>query len=292
MRITFYGTRGSIPTPGEKTLKYGGNTPCVEIRADDTLIILDAGSGIRELGLKLMEEFSTTPIKGHLFITHTHWDHIQGLPFFLPMMDKNNQFDVYGCSGFENNLENRLKLQMETDYFPIGMNDFHAAIQFHNLKGPDIAINNAIRVDYIYMNHPGLTLGYRITHKGRSVVFATDNEPYSSLTRSINDESQKLITELDAQFIKFIKDTDLLIADGQYTAEEYTTKVGWGHCSIDAAIELSDKANVKRCAIFHHDPMHTDDFLDDLATQYTATIKSKNSPIDFFFAEEGRSIKL
>ena len=152
MKITFWGTRGSIPTPGPKTMKYGGNTPCIEIEIDKTLIILDAGTGIRELGIHYEEKYKDTSIAVHIFITHTHWDHIQGLPFFTPMFKRKNHIHIYGSSGFDKNLQKLLSQQMDMNYFPVALDDVEADIQFHDLSGNSVEIDVAM-VDYIYMNH-------------------------------------------------------------------------------------------------------------------------------------------
>jgi phosphoribosyl 1,2-cyclic phosphodiesterase len=293
MKIKFWGTRGSIPAPGRKTTKYGGNTACVEIREGDLLLILDAGSGIRELGLSLIEEFGDRPITGHIMISHTHWDHIQGFPFFRPVYDPKNSFTIYGIYGLSNNLEKILSGQMEYEYFPLDLKELPTELKFVGLKDEEIEIAPA-KIKYFFLNHPGLTLGFKIKIGEIEVVYATDNESYLAIyERRMKDWGEKLdqfVESLDQKFVRFIEGAHLFISDGQYTKAEYEKRRTWGHMRVEDACKFAVAGNVKRLCIFHHDPMHTDRMIDEMVEEAQTVLK--NSGIECFGAQEGMEIVL
>ena len=178
--IRFWGTRGSIATPGQDTIKYGGNTSCTEVRCGEQLLILDAGTGIRVLGLSLLREFQQRPIKGHIFVGHTHWDHIQGFPFFAPAFNPSNEFAIYSLHGAEKPLDKVFRGQMDSDYFPVLLSDMKANLKFCELES-EVHLGE-VHVSYIFLNHPGLAVGFRISFAGRSLVYLSDHENYGRLT--------------------------------------------------------------------------------------------------------------
>ncbi|MEW6350533.1 MAG: MBL fold metallo-hydrolase [Thermodesulfobacteriota bacterium] len=248
MIVKFWGVHGSLPTPGTKTLKYGGNTACVEVRCDHALIILDAGSGIRELGDHLLVRSRNDPtgngrIQGHILFSHFHWDHIQGFPFFAPMYVKGNEFHLYGFVSRNSNVEKTLRRQMSSPNFPLTMDDFAARVHFHDLNRGDSIRLDDVTVKTAALNHPGGSIAYRIEHEGRSVTYATDAE-YA-------DGPDKMVVEL-------ARDTDLLISDSMFTPEQYhglwdgLPRKSWGHGTWDTAVELAQASGAKKLVLFHH----------------------------------------
>ena len=246
MKVTFWGVRGSIPAPGPGTVEFGGNTTCVEVSCGDHQIIFDAGTGIRMLGQQMMGRSQQN--SAHLFITHMHWDHIQGLPFFQPAFRKGFQLDIYGPHRRGLTVKEMLEHQMTYPFFPITMEAFEADLRIHNLGRNDVVKAGPCSVDSITLNHPDGVLAYRVNYGGQSLVFATDTEHYSVV---------------DPQLKRFAEGADVLIYDAQYTPEEYCgaagfPRVGWDHSTITAAADLARAANVGRLVLFHHDPDHDD----------------------------------
>lgn len=283
--VRFWGTRGSIATPGPGTTKYGGNTACTEIRYKDKIIILDTGTGARELGLALMQEFRGKPIEAHIFIGHTHWDHIQGFPFFTPAYVPGNRLTIYSVRGAGKSLEKVFTGQMDANYFPVALGDMLARLKFVELDG-DVVIDG-LTVSYTYLNHPGLAIGFRVTAGRKSVVYVSDNEPYRRVTRE-NEFTEKL----DMEIVEFARGADLFICEAQYTDEEYQHKRGWGHSSIGDALQLALMAGVKRLALFHHDPMHNDEFIDEVVGQCEKKIVERGANLVCFAAAEGLTVSL
>jgi phosphoribosyl 1,2-cyclic phosphodiesterase len=244
------GARGSIPAPGPRTIKYGGNTPCVEVRCGEHLIILDAGSGIRELGIALQEEY---PLTAHILFSHLHWDHIQGFPFFRPAFVPDNLFHLYAKRQLNTTLQNLLAGQMMYPHFPKTLEDMAARMSFHELDhGETIEIGQA-RIGCAPANHPDGCIMFRIEYRGRALVYATDTEHFECVDPVIKNLSQ---------------DADCLIYDTMFTDEEYRgmngnlPKAGWGHSTWQQAVLLAKEANVKRLLLFHHDPAHDDEFIE------------------------------
>jgi phosphoribosyl 1,2-cyclic phosphodiesterase len=294
MRVRFWGTRGSIATPGPRTLGYGGNTACVEMRCGSDLLIFDAGTGIRELGAALAQEAHGEPLTVHLFISHTHWDHIQGFPFFLPAYQPTTTIHVYGSPGQGRSLERILRGQMDSDYFPVALGDLSATIDVHEFRGGDFRIGDT-HIAAMYLNHPGMNLGYRVTHGGRSVVYGTDNEPYrytlDHLARRA-EAGREFGGRLDEEFVRFVSGADLYIGEAQYTDEEYPAKIGWGHSSLSATVEVALKAQVKQLALFHHDPMHGDEVVTAMVEVAQRLIAAQLSPLQCFAAREGQTLEI
>ena len=292
MKIRFWGTRGSIASPGKSTVKYGGNTPCVEVRAGNQILIFDAGTGIRELGNELLKEFKSQQVTLHLFISHTHWDHIQGFPFFMPAYSKNFQIIVYGPPARDKSLKDLFKSQMDTEYFPVPLGDLNAQIIMQEVREP-FSISD-LMVSSFYMNHPAMTLAYRISDGKKTFIYASDNEPYRYTLHAARKDQlgSKYGAELDQKFIEFISEADLIVSEAQYTLEEYRSKVGWGHSPIESIVEFAIKANVKQLALFHHDPSHDDATIDAIVKHAQKLLSTQKSSVQCFGAAEGMEINL
>jgi phosphoribosyl 1,2-cyclic phosphodiesterase len=291
--VRFWGVRGTLPAPGPDTCHYGGNTACVEVRVGDQLLILDAGTGIRKLGLSLQQKASGRPISGAIFLSHSHWDHIHGLPYFAPAFVPGNRFRIYGCAGASQALESTLAGQMENPYFPLPMSALPATLEFCELQEEEIRLAG-VRVRTKYLHHPGLTLAFRIEAAGKSLVYATDNEPCHPAvgTRAADHQSPCPCGSHDAALAAFAAETDLLISDAQYTREEYPQKVGWGHSSIPDALALAVAARARRLALFHHDPERTDAQLDAIVAECRADLARAGAAIECFAAQEGATLVL
>lgn len=267
MKFKFWGVRGSIPSPGPNTVKYGGNTTCIEIRTDDgDLIILDAGTGIHALAQNLLKEM---PINAHIFITHTHWDHIQGLPFFIPIFIPGNQISIYG--GLDpvthEQINRALTVQLQYSFFPIQEAQLKARINYLTISaGIPVKVGSAT-VTPIILNHPVLNFGYRIDCDGQSIFFTGDYEMQLNIYQPDDEDHaqfQCYIEEQKKEVLLAMKDVDALIIDSPFTKSEYANKHGWGHGTYDSAIELSRAANAKRLFLTHHEPTRTDAELDKI----------------------------
>ncbi len=282
--IRFWGTRGSIPVSGPAFIKYGGNTPCLEINVDGMTIVVDAGTGIRELGVKLKGE---APRPLHLFIGHTHWDHIQGFPFFVPAYLPGTSLTVYGASGFGKDLRSIFSGQLDADYFPVQLQDLSSAIEFHDLKENPVVIGN-FRMQWCYVHHQGAAVGFKFTLGGKTVVYMTDNEFLKGYLGApdlalISHEMKVVYREL----IEFIAGADVFIAEAQYMDDEYPYKIGWGHTSLSNACLLCKMAKVKRWVITHHDPMHSDEFLERKVAKTAEVLASIGYSIPVSLAADG-----
>lgn len=300
IRVRFWGVRGSIPCPGPKTMKYGGNTACIELRFPEVnrLIIIDAGSGLRELGNFMMaNDFKKGPINTDIFLTHTHWDHIMGFPFFTPIYVPGSTIRVHGPVSFEGDtLEKIVGDQLTYRYFPVRQAELAAKIEYFDLKEGEIDLGDGITVTAKYLNHPILCLGYRFAFRGKTVCTAYDTEPFHnvfctdpeapSYDEGMATEGELVAQEQNGVLAQFFSGADLLVHDTQYTHEEYTAKfLGWGHSSFEHAVAAAKHAGVKALALFHHDPMRTDEQIDLLSEKYCAPAGQGTTEI--FFAQEG-----
>jgi phosphoribosyl 1,2-cyclic phosphodiesterase len=294
-RIRFWGVRGSVPAPGPETVFYGGNTSCVELRADGELIILDAGTGIRQLGRHLQEEFGERPIRMTILVTHTHWDHIQGFPFFSPAYDPRNQVRILAFEGPRKGLEATLSIQMESPYFPISMQEMPGNIEFEELKALDFQIGK-VPVTATFMNHPGVCVGYKLSTSAGMIAYFPDNEMFARLRSGAADrerkEQEEFARQQDAKLQEFIANADVVISDAQYDATEYAEHVGWGHSCVDDVVDMAIAAQVKQLFLFHHDPDHTDAQIAHMLAAARKRVTEAQSPLLVEAAREGFEVTL
>jgi len=297
-RIRLWGVRGSIPVPGKSTVRYGGNTSCVEVRADGEIIVLDAGSGIRLLGLALDKEFGPRSMKLTLLISHTHWDHIQGLPFFSPAYNRKNLIRVLGYEGARAGLAKILASQMETPFFPVSLRELPSHLAIEELKEMEFQIGN-VEVRSKFSNHPGICAGYRLFTSSGSIAYFPDSEPYEQLKQQLasrdgisEDEARDFATAERTKMVEFIQGCDLAILDTQYTDEEYAQHIGWGHSSLSSVVSLALDAEVRQLLLFHHDPNHDDEMVDKMVEHARALVKKSGKTLEVEGAREGAEILL
>ncbi len=297
-RLKFWGVRGSIPVPGASTVRYGGNTSCLELRAEGEIIILDAGSGLRLLGNALEEEYGPRPIRLTLLITHTHWDHIQGLPFFLPAYKEKNSLRVLGYEGARKGLAAILAGQMETSFFPVSLRDMPSAIEIEELKEMEFKIGK-VQVRARFVNHPGICAGYRVETSSGSIAYLPDNEPYDTLKKGMIEAGNADVAKARAyaiseraKLVKFLRHVDVLVIDSQYTDEEYDKKIGWGHGSLSSVVSLALDADVRKLFLFHHDPEHNDQKLDEIVEAARTLVLESGKSVEVDAAREGAEVWL
>jgi phosphoribosyl 1,2-cyclic phosphodiesterase len=297
-RLKFWGVRGSIAVPGVDTLRYGGNTTCVELRAHGEIIVLDAGTGIRALGSALEKEFGSSPIKVSLLISHMHWDHIQGFPFFLPSYSDKNIVHVMGYDGAEAGLRDILIGQMATPFFPVELQALPGRIEIEKLQKYDFNIGK-VKVRAQLMNHPGVCVGYRLNTSDGSVAFLPDNEPYDDLkihsaqSETLSpEETRSRAKKARADLVEFLHGCTVLILDTQYTDDEYKAHIGWGHGSLSAAVSLALDAEVEKLVLFHHDPAHDDDAIDAMAATARKLVEATGKTLEVEAAREGVEMAL
>ena len=296
-KVKFWGVRGSIPVPGLQTLRYGGNTTCVEVRMDDQLFILDAGSGIRQLGNALDAEFGSEPIKLSLLLTHPHWDHIQGLPFFAPAYEAKNEIRVFGFDATHSSVTEMLTSQMSSPFFPINFKQLAGKISVHQPDAMDFNVGTA-RVRAKFLHHPGVCVGYRIYNGETSLAFLPDNEPLDAFfdrpgDYSSSDGRLKADPRAErAELVDFLRDADLLILDSQYTDEEYAQRIGWGHGSLTSVVRLALDAGVKTLMLFHHDPNRADDEIDHMLAVARSVVAQAGGRLKIEAAAEGAELSI
>jgi phosphoribosyl 1,2-cyclic phosphodiesterase len=305
LKVKFWGVRGSIPCPGNSTVKYGGNGACLELRVGSNarIIIIDAGTGIRDLGNHLMKyDLPNGPLEMDLFLSHTHWDHIMGFPYFTPIYVPGTRMTVYGPVSFEDDpLEELVAGQMKYRYFPVNVGELSSDITYVRLnENPQIDLGDGLLLSTKILNHPILALGYRFEYKGKVFCTCYDTEPFRNLfitdpehpeyDEAMAYEGELVAREQNGVLEEFCAGADLMVHDAQYTNEEYVTKVGWGHSTQEHAIETARRAGVKRLALFHHDPDRTDSQIDELAKRYCRS--GEYGDLEVFFAREGYEIDL
>jgi phosphoribosyl 1,2-cyclic phosphodiesterase len=293
MKLKFWGVRGSIPSPGENTRRYGGNTTCIEIRSDDgNLIILDGGTGIFPLAQTLLKEL---PVTAHIFNTHSHWDHIQGLPFFIPVFIKGNTIKLYGA--FDpvtgSGPERIVNIQMQYSFFPVREAEMQSGYDYIALMpNQSVEIGSTI-VTPLLLNHPVIDFGYRIECNGKSIFFTGDHEPHYNIY-DIGDEGyeeyQSLIEEQRLSIIEAMRGVDILVADSSYTREEYASKKGWGHGTFDSCIELARDAGARMLFCTHHEPTRSDDELERAFADALTRYADVADQLDIRLAREGLEI--
>ena len=259
MKVTFCGTPGSIAKAGPATVRYGGNTSCVEMRSDaGTLVVVDCGTGAHDLGRHLLEEAGEAPVDGNILVSHTHWDHIQGLPFFGPLFSPDAAGRSRARVASACRCREVLAGQMEYTYFPIAIDQLAASVTHQDLVEGVFDIDE-IHVETRFLNHPALTLGYRLEADGVVIVYASDHEPHEHELAAGGDIGRN---RFDTEHASWIAGADLLIHDAQYLSSEYDAHLGWGHSTVEYVIDIARQAEVARVALYHHDPTRTDDQVD------------------------------
>lgn len=276
--VRFWGVRGSMAAPGPETVRYGGNTACLEIEADDARIICDAGTGIRPLGLDLINRFAGKAIEASILLSHLHWDHFIGLPFFKPLYSVKNSFEIIGPGLEGMSFRNALSRAMRPPYFPVPFSDVPASLKFRTIHEKNSKIRG-ILVNTFKVNHPGGAFGYRFHFSGgRSLVHITDNEPSNGANM--------------AELVEMIRGADVMIHDAQYTPQNYLDKKGWGHSPFTYPIELAERAGIRRLYLFHFDPEDDDGHLRAVLGEVNRWIKSKGMKVRCGLSREGSSFEL
>ncbi|MDE3077477.1 MAG: MBL fold metallo-hydrolase [Chloroflexota bacterium] len=291
MQVTFWGTRGSIASPGPDTLQFGGNTSCVELRLADEVLIFDCGTGIRALGNRLLEE-GQAQLKLNLFISHVHWDHIQGFPFFAPLFVEGSELFVFGPQEQHQRLSDTMAGQMQYRYFPVDIDQLAAKIGYQELGEERVKVGPATVTTH-YLNHTTLAMGYRVEFGSRSVVYATDTESFAQQPRAWSDpKRRRFFHRRDEELADFFAGADVLILDSQYNAEEYAAKVGWGHGTFDYSVDLAISAGVKHLVLFHHDPNRSDADLRRQVERSQARARAEGSQLEITAAAEHEQLDL
>ncbi len=288
LRLHFWGTRGSIPSPGSQTVRYGGNTPCVEVRTSEGwLIILDAGTGIRELGRSLIDRANGAPIQGDIFLSHGHWDHIQGLPFFAPIFQRGNHFTIWGAQTTEARVERIVRDQMSPVVFPVSFEEIAASIDFRSVLGDSLE-GRGYTVSATEVRHPGGAMGYRFADgngRGPALVYISDNELGAT-------EKYDSPGHWRDDLVRFVRDAGVLVHDAMYTREEYDHHRGWGHSTYHDVVALALDANVERLVLFHHKPERSDDEVDQRVDECKALVRARGGTTDVIAASEGMTLTL
>ena len=253
MRVKFWGVRGSTPTPQAENMRYGGNTSCVEVRVGEQLYIFDCGTGFRVLGQQLRDEFGEKklPLSAHVFVSHFHWDHIQGIPFFRPLYDRADSQFLFHCSSRTRSLKQVMDEQMASPYFPVNLSQMQAQQKFYDIDSGRLNLEDGVQIQTSWLNHPQGCMGFRMETKDGVMVYATDNEPGDAA--------------FDKGVRKLAEGADVLIYDAQYLPEEYAAeKRGWGHSHWREAVNVVMESGAKELVLFHHDPDHADVVIDKI----------------------------
>lgn len=297
--IRFWGVRGSIPSPGKETYGYGGNTSCVEVRVGGQIIILDAGSGIRRLGQSLMKEIGENGLSVTMLISHTHWDHIQGFPFFVPAYHPNVNIRILGYEGAVHGLRGALFEQMQTAFFPVSLNQMATHLTFEEMEDMQFDLGASVKVRTTFANHPGICLGYRLSGPHGDIVYLPDHEAYERCEverqKAEKDSSSAGLAYAriqDEKIVEFLRGAEVVIADSQYDAIEYLTRRGWGHTCADDTVKLAARAGAKRVYLFRHDPDHDDVKIDQMVESARQAAAAEGSSIEVAAAREGETVIL
>ncbi len=283
--VRYWGVHGTLPAPGPAFTRYGGNTPCVsvEISGGEPLYVFDCGSGIKRLSDRVMDQ-SSERFSARVFISHTHWDHINTVPFFAPLYLRGNQIELFGPYQGDLTIERAISAQMESVYFPVTIREFGARLVFRDLREETLQFG-PVRIDTMLLRHPGYCLGYKLTCRGRSICYITDNELY------LPSDSRH-----DARYVErlagFVRGADVLITDTTYRDHEYPSKVDWGHSCVSQVADLAARAEVKRLHLFHHDPDQTDVDIDAKLAEARAELQRLNSPVVCEAPAEGDELVL
>ncbi|ACY16726.1 MBL fold metallo-hydrolase [Haliangium ochraceum] len=305
MKVRFWGVRGSFPVPGQETNRYGGNTSCVEVRPRRAEpIIIDAGTGLRRLGKQLMQgAFGDGSGTAHLLISHTHWDHIQGLPFFSPLYKRGNTLHLFARQRDDTHLRAVFESQTEEPYFPVPMASLKADIRFHELiEGQSFDIGKA-RISCTRLNHPWIAIAYRIDADGASVVYASDTAPFRDILLEhefiakppvvggpLSPADASKLASMREALVGLCQGADVLIYDTQFTQAEYRSRPHWGHSTPDDALEIAFAAKVKTLVLYHHAPERTDDEQDAILRE--CRVKLAGAPFDVMAAYEGLELSI
>ena len=299
MKIRYWGVRGSVPVPGKETLIYGGNTACVSVETGDAFLIFDAGTGVRECGNFLLSRGGS--LKATFFISHTHWDHIQGFPFFVPAYLPGNSFDLYGPPSEIQDLPLKkiMALQASYEYFPVHQDQLAADIRYFDCRAAPFQVEG-VEVQTCRLNHPVTSLAYKITHQGKTFVYGGDHEPFSNIYRNADqadDLDEEMLAELDdvaaeqnERIVGFCQGADLVSWDGQYSDDDYLTHKGWGHSYYSADLDLAKRAAIKHICLTHHDPAASDEKLTVAERELKAAAAEQG--FELHLAKEGMDITL
>lgn len=281
--VQFWGVRGTLPVPGKDTVLYGGNTNCITLQFKNDFFIFDAGTGIKNLENFLIKK-KKLPIKATIFITHPHYDHINGIPFFTPLYMKGNKFDFYGPNHDDKQIKQLISNQMNNIYFPVTIKEFSADIAFHHLTEETFKMGE-LQISTFVLNHPGRCLGYRVQYKNKIFCYITDNELYCENSPQYKQQ------DVD-KLIDFIHDADLVVMDATYSDERYACKQGWGHSCVSRVIDVADKAHVKLLCLHHHDPEDTDKTIARKVKTAKAILKARHSKTRCMAAKENQSVMI
>ena len=307
MRVRFWGVRGSIPVPGRSTNRYGGNTSCVEVRPRGGWpIIIDAGTGIRRLGKQLMDgAFGEGAGTAHILVSHTHWDHIQGMPFFSPLYRRGNKLHVFARQQSDTHLQAVFASQTEDPYFPVPLTALEADIEFHELIEGERFQIGATQVSCTRLNHPWVAMAYRLDVDGASVVYCSDTAPFTDILLEhefiakpptvgapLPQDIVSKLAAMHAGLVALCRGTDLLIYDTQFTVDEYRQRPHWGHSTPEDALLIAREAGVKTLCLYHHAPMRDDDAQDKILTATRAASRLAGDPFDVIAAYEGLEVVL
>ena len=288
MILKFWGIRGSIPVSGKGTIRYGGNTPCVQLTTKENIIILDGGTGIRELGNALIKENNHKNLC--LLISHNHWDHIQGIPFFLPLFKKDYSVCIYSNPINGLNAESVVDALMNPNFFPVDKEIFNAVIKYINIvPGKQFNIGNTI-IETLLVNHSKGTVAFKISEKDKSVVYMTDNEIKYELRNNEIDTGS--ISAMNKSLINFCRNCDYLIHDSMFTLNDFINKKGWGHSNNISAAYFSILASVKNLLLFHYNPDYSDEVIDQMQDETKKIIESQGAKINCIASGEGLTLEI